>query len=126
MLTFEAGASKLVVGAPVELGTNVSVGMSLATEVEIAPEMTSEVCDSCCSPPNPQPPSRSRAMTGPAHLPVLKPQQPDAQSASLVQGPVMNCVPWLAAKAATWVRTKSFICILIVLLAIVLLGSDLG
>src|SRR2546423_784139 len=46
-----------------------------------------------CASPNPQPPSRSWAMTGPAHLPELKPQQPEAQSASLVQGPVMNCVP---------------------------------
>lgn len=44
--------------------------------------------------PNPQPPSRSCAMTGPAHLPDLKPQQPDAQSESWAQGPVMNCVPW--------------------------------
>jgi hypothetical protein len=46
-----------------------------------------------CALPNPQPPSISWAMIGPAHLPVLKPQQPSAQSASLVQGPVMNCVP---------------------------------
>jgi hypothetical protein len=46
-----------------------------------------------CALPNPQPPSTSWAKTGPAHLPVLKPQQPEAQSASLVQGPVMNCVP---------------------------------
>jgi hypothetical protein len=46
-----------------------------------------------CALPNPQPPSRSWATIGPAHLPVLKPQQPDAQSASLVQGPVMNCFP---------------------------------
>jgi hypothetical protein len=29
----------------------------------------------------------------PAHLPDLKPQQPEAQSASLVQGPVINCFP---------------------------------
>ena len=43
--------------------------------------------------PKPQPPSRSCAMTGPAHLPLLKPQQLDAQSASLWQGPVMNWVP---------------------------------
>ena len=43
--------------------------------------------------PNPQPPSRSCATTAPAHLPLLKPQQPDAQSASLVHTPVMNCVP---------------------------------
>ena len=122
MLALEAGASKLVAGAPVELGTSVSVEISGATEVEIA-VLASEVCDCCCSPLNPQPPSRSRAMTGPAHLPVLKPQQPDAQSASLVQGPVMNCVPWAAAKAASWTRTKIFICILMVFLAIVLLGA---
>ena len=32
-------------------------------------------------------------MMAPAHLPVLKPQQPDAQSASLVHWPVMNCEP---------------------------------
>jgi hypothetical protein len=32
-------------------------------------------------------------MTGPAHLPLLKPQQPEAQSASLLQGPVMNWAP---------------------------------
>ena len=43
--------------------------------------------------PNPQPPSRSWAMTAPAHLPELKPQHPEAQSASLVQAPVMNWVP---------------------------------
>lgn len=36
---------------------------------------------------------RSWATTGPAHLPDLKPQQPDAQSASEVQAPVMNWVP---------------------------------
>ena len=46
-----------------------------------------------CASPWPQPPSRSWAMTGPAHLPELKPQQLDAQSESLEQGPVMNCVP---------------------------------
>lgn len=40
--------------------------------------------------PKPQPPSRSCAMTGPAHFPLLKPQHPAAQSASLVQAPVMN------------------------------------
>jgi hypothetical protein len=43
--------------------------------------------------PNPHPPSRSCAMTGPAHLPEWKPQQDDAQSASALQVPVMNCVP---------------------------------
>ena len=43
--------------------------------------------------PWPQPPSRVWAMTGPAHRPLLKPQQPDAQSASLEQLPVMNWVP---------------------------------
>ena len=46
-----------------------------------------------CASPKPQPPSRSCAMTGPAHLPERKPQQEDAQSASLWQGPVMNWVP---------------------------------
>ena len=46
-----------------------------------------------CALPNPQPPSRSWATIGPAHLPELKPQQAEAQTASLVQGPVMNCVP---------------------------------
>lgn len=30
---------------------------------------------------------------GPAHFPELKPQHADAQSASFVQAPVMNCVP---------------------------------
>ena len=54
-----------------------------------------------CGLPNPHPPSRSWAMTGPAHLPVLKPQQPEAQSASLVQGPVMNCVPPAATMRGT-------------------------
>jgi hypothetical protein len=44
--------------------------------------------------PKPQPPSRSCATTGPAHLPELKPQQAEAQSASLLHAPVMNCVPW--------------------------------
>ena len=31
-----------------------------------------------------------------AHLPLLKPQQLDAQSVSEVQAPVMNCVPCAA------------------------------
>jgi len=43
--------------------------------------------------PKPQPPSRCKAMIAPAHLPVLKPQQPEAQSESALQGPVMNWVP---------------------------------
>ncbi len=43
--------------------------------------------------PNPQPPSRSWATIAPAHLPDLNPQQPEAQSASLVQGPVINWLP---------------------------------
>jgi len=43
--------------------------------------------------PNPHPPSRCRAMIAPAHLPVLKPQQPEAQSESALHGPVMNWVP---------------------------------
>jgi len=34
---------------------------------------------------------------GPAHFPVLKPQQEEAQAESDVQGPVMNCVPWECA-----------------------------
>ena len=38
-------------------------------------------------------------MTAPAHLPERKPQQPDAQSASEAQTPVMNCVPAGAGKA---------------------------
>ena len=38
-------------------------------------------------------------MTAPAHLPELKPQQPDAQSASEAQTPVMNWVPAGAGKA---------------------------
>ena len=37
-------------------------------------------------------------MTAPAHLPERKPQQPDAQSASEAQMPVMNCVPAGAGK----------------------------
>lgn len=32
-------------------------------------------------------------MMAPAHFPVLKPQQESAQSVSVVQLPVMNCVP---------------------------------
>ena len=43
--------------------------------------------------PKPQPPSRSFATAGAAHFPELKPQHADAQSASLVHAPVMNCVP---------------------------------
>jgi hypothetical protein len=43
---------------------------------------------------------RSWATIAPAHLPDLKPQQPDAQSASDVQGPVMNCVPWAEMRVA--------------------------
>lgn len=31
--------------------------------------------------------------TGPAHFPLLKPQQPAAQSASELHTPVMNCAP---------------------------------
>lgn len=46
--------------------------------------------------PKPQPPSRSCATMAPAHLPDLKPQQPEAQSTSPEQGPVMNCVPGAA------------------------------
>jgi hypothetical protein len=46
--------------------------------------------------PNPHPPSRSWATTGPAHFPELNPQQLEAQSASLVQTPVINCVPGAA------------------------------
>ena len=52
-----------------------------------------------CASPNPHPPSRSCAMIAPAHFPLLNPQQPDAQSASLLQGPVMNCVPGAVAGA---------------------------
>ena len=40
--------------------------------------------------PCPHPPSRSCATMAPAHLPELNPQQPEAQSASLLHGPVMN------------------------------------
>jgi hypothetical protein len=54
-----------------------------------------------CALPKPQPPSRSWAITGPAHLPELKPQQEDAQSASEVQAPVINCVPWPATRRVT-------------------------
>ena len=46
--------------------------------------------------PKPQPPSRSWATIAPAHLPDLKPQQPEAQSTSPEQGPVMNCEPGAA------------------------------
>jgi len=58
--------------------------------------------------PKPQPPSRSWATTAPAHFPLLKPQQPDAQSASLVHAPVMNCVPvpWETTRAARLKRMK--------------------
>ena len=50
--------------------------------------------------PWPQPPSRVWAITGPAHKPLLKPQQEDAQSASELHGPVMNCVPAERARGA--------------------------
>ena len=46
--------------------------------------------------PKPHPPSLSWAGMTAAHLPLLKPQQLDAQSASEVQAPVMNCVPCAA------------------------------
>ncbi|PIL32762.1 hypothetical protein GSI_04877 [Ganoderma sinense ZZ0214-1] len=46
-----------------------------------------------CASPNPHPPSRSCAIIAPAHFPLLKPQHPEAQSASLLHGPVMNWVP---------------------------------
>jgi len=43
--------------------------------------------------PNPQPPSRSCATMGPAHLPDLNPQHPESQPASLVQteGTMLAC-----------------------------------
>ena len=47
-----------------------------------------------CALPKPQPSPRSLATKGAAHLPDVKPQQPDAQAASEVQAPVMNWVPW--------------------------------
>ena len=50
--------------------------------------------------PNPHPPSRSCATTGPAHLPLRKPQHAEAQSASEVHAPVMNCFPWAGAAGA--------------------------
>lgn len=53
-----------------------------------------------CASPNPHPPSLSCATTGPAQVPLLNPQQADAQSASDVHAPVMNCVPAAAAGAA--------------------------
>jgi hypothetical protein len=46
----------------------------------------------------PQPAPRSRATSLAAHRPVSEAQQPSAQSASLVQGPVMNWVPWAATR----------------------------
>lgn len=58
-----------------------------------------------CASPNPQPPSLSCAMIGPAHFPLLNPQQLSAQSASLVHGPVMNCVPAAAAELAVALET---------------------
>jgi hypothetical protein len=56
---------------------------------QVKPSATAAVSSGSMS-PKPHPPSRSCAMTGPAHFPVLKPQQLSAQSASDVQGPVMN------------------------------------
>jgi len=49
-----------------------------------------------CASPNPQPPSRSWAMMGPAHFPDLNPQHPESQPASLVQtgGEVLAFVCW--------------------------------
>jgi len=58
-----------------------------------------------CGSPNPHPPSRSCAITGPAHFPVLNPQQLSAQSASDVQGPVINCVP--AARERDMLKKKA-------------------
>src|SRR2546421_658713 len=46
-----------------------------------------------CSLPNPQPPSRFWAMMAPAHLPDLKQQQPEAQSASLAPAPEIYSLP---------------------------------
>ena len=65
-----------------------------------------------CAFPNPHPPSLSCAIIGPAHFPVLNPQQLSAQSASLVHGPVMNCVP-----AATAVVEAGFTTVAKVVLA---------
>ena len=70
---------------------------SLLLEVPMAPTPVKPRATAASSlgeeSPNPQPPSRSWAITAPAHLPELKPQHPEAQSASLAQAPVMNWVP---------------------------------
>jgi hypothetical protein len=65
-------------------------------EVEVMPPVKPIACAALSlgvPEPNPQPPSRDKAMMAPAHFPVLKAQQPDAQSASLVHWPVMNWAP---------------------------------
>jgi len=58
--------------------------------------------------PKPQPPSRVWAMAGPAHLPVLKAQQPCWQSESVLQGPVTNWLPrraWAKREGSSWACT---------------------
>jgi hypothetical protein len=57
--------------------------------------------------PWPQPPSRVWAITGPAQRPELKPQHDEAQSASELQGPVMNWVPAEKARVVREERTKN-------------------
>jgi hypothetical protein len=47
-----------------------------------------------CALPNPHPPSLSCAGITAAQAPLRNPQHNVAQSASEVQAPVMNCVPW--------------------------------
>lgn len=70
--------------------TAAALAVVLAVGAEpVKPSATAAVSLGSAS-PKPHPPSRSCATTGPAHSPVLNPQQLSAQSASDLQGPVMN------------------------------------
>lgn len=78
---------------PVDEVAAVFAGAAAAADVGCSPRRIRAALSLGCAFPNPHPPSTSWATIAPAHLPVLKPQQPEAQSASLLQGPVINCVP---------------------------------
>jgi hypothetical protein len=104
------------VAETVETAAEVAETVETAAEVAETVGTAAEVAEVAATPrkacaalslgeasPKPHPPSRSSAMMAPPHLPVLKPQQPEAQSASDVQTPVMNWVPvpWVRAGRET-------------------------
>lgn len=89
VLPLAALAAVLVAGTA---ATTAAAALLPPPTCPVNPSATAAVSFGSAS-PCPQPPSRSCATIAPAHFPELKPQQPDAQSASFAQTPVMNCVP---------------------------------